>query len=68
MDINYNISKVVGLNCPTKYLLTINDHNICFANSKKAMVPAINYAYNKDSTDLENKKIKRRIDIILGRK
>lgn len=57
----YRTEKVVGLNCPTKLLVIINDINVCFIESKKSLDNIIKYATDFDESRLENIKIKRKI-------
>lgn len=62
----YNIEKVLGCNCPNKFLITINNQIVCFVNNKKATKEILDYAYTRDPKVLENGKIRKRIDTILG--
>lgn len=66
-EFNYKIERIVGLNCPAKSLLIINDVAICFANSKTSLADCIKYASTKDDKCLENKKIKNKIDSVLDK-
>ena len=67
MEINYDLQKVIGNNCPNKFLLSINNCMICFVNSKNAAKPIIEYAVSGESPQLKNTKIKRLIDKVLNR-
>lgn len=64
-DISYSIDRIIGLTCPTKFLVTINNIAICFTDSKKSAKNVVEYAADFDETRLENKKIKNKIKRIL---
>lgn len=64
-NISYSIDKVMGLTCPNKFLVTINNVAVCFANSKKSAKNVVEYAVDFDETRLKNNKIKNKIKRIL---
>lgn len=57
----YKTERIVGLNCPAKLLLTINNVKICFLESKKSLKNILKFAADFDESRLENKKIKNKI-------
>ena len=54
----YKAERIVGLNCPAKLLVTINNMKICFIESLENI---LKYATDFDESRLENKKIKNKI-------
>lgn len=66
-ELNYTVDKVLGLDCPNKFLVSINGKMVCFVNSRNSANRVLSYAYDKNSTELEDKKIKRIINSILNR-
>lgn len=65
-DFNYNVEKITGLDCPTKFLVTINDKHICFTNSQKGVAKIIKYATTLNEEIIENAKITRKIKQVLN--
>ena len=57
----YKAERIVGLNCPAKLLVSINNIKICFMESKKSLENILKYATDFDESRLENKKIKNKI-------
>lgn len=55
----------MGLTCPNKFLVTINNVAVCFVNSKKSAKNVVEYAADFDETRLKNNKIKNKIKRIL---
>lgn len=58
-DFKYEIKNIKGLSCPSKFLLTINNIQICFANSKRSFANVLNYASTLNEEALQDKKIKK---------
>lgn len=50
------VEKVVGYNCPSKYLVNIDGKNICFCNSNKQANELVKY-YEGYKADVHNGKI-----------
>ena len=57
----YKAERIVGLNCPAKLLVSINNIKICFMESKKSLENILKFATDFDESRLENKKIKNKI-------
>ena len=63
----YEIKNIKGVSCPSKFLLTINNIQICFANSKKSFTNVLNYACTLNENAIQDKKIKKIIRKALER-
>lgn len=66
-EIEYSIERVDGFQCPSKYLLSINNKIVCFCNTVERCKQIIKYAVNLDENILEDKKIKRKVRNIVNR-
>lgn len=61
----FNIIRVAGYSCPSKYLLMFNGKPVMFANSQRRLSLCIQYIEGYD-TQLLDGKIKRILDKIKG--
>lgn len=65
-DFSYYIEKLKGLDCPNKYLVSINCIKICFTNSIKAAQKVILYASGVENA-INNNSIKNKVRKALKR-
>ena len=64
--ITYSVDRVIGCDCPAKYLVTLNHQFLCFANSKGTASNVISYIFTGDEQICKNGNVKKRVKQILA--